>query len=199
MDIHKMNFKSVNVKYEKIFLEDDSVLVVTKAKKLMEFDENTYTKLIDKEFHNGTIEVQVRSRLLADAPDFARGFIGLAFRIDEKDSAFESFYIRPTNGYSEDLVRRQRAFQYFSYPNYTFDYFREKGITKYEGVAAIDLDEWIDLKAVIQGTQGEFYINDKHVLTVKDLKLGDSKGAVGLFVDIGTQGYFKELKISYLD
>ena len=35
----------------------------------MEFDENTYAKLKDFSFHNGTIEVKMLSRLLPDAPD----------------------------------------------------------------------------------------------------------------------------------
>ena len=36
------------------------------------------------------------SRLLKDAPDFARGFIGIAYCINEDDTKFESFYVRPT-------------------------------------------------------------------------------------------------------
>lgn len=38
--------------------------------------------------------------------DFARGFIGIAFRIDDEDSTFESFYVRPTNGRIDDPVRK---------------------------------------------------------------------------------------------
>ena len=43
-------------------------------------DENTYLKLNEMVFHNGIIEVEVCGRLLPDAPDFARGFIGIVFR-----------------------------------------------------------------------------------------------------------------------
>ncbi|MGT2775580.1 hypothetical protein ACVRZG_05895 [Streptococcus hyovaginalis] len=74
------------------------------------------------------VHVTINHLEVEDAPDFARGFIGLAFRISENDDYFESFYIRPTNGRTEDPIRRNRAIQYFAYPTYTFDYFREKGI-----------------------------------------------------------------------
>lgn len=170
---------------------------VIKNKKIMEFDENTYVKLPDVNFHDGTIKVKVLSRLLPDAPEFARGFIGIVFRINEDDTAFESFYVRPTNGRVCDPVRLHRACQYFSYPGYTFDYFRRNNILKYENAADIGLNEWIQLKAIIKGSHGTFYVNDMDnpVLDVSDMKLGDSSGNIGIFVDIGTEGYFKDIEI----
>ncbi|MHC9000110.1 hypothetical protein [Enterococcus bulliens] len=194
-----MIVKAVNVKCQKEFLADQAVIKVVKANKLMEFDENTYVKIADSVFHNGIIEVKMLSRLLADAPDFARGFIGIAFRISEDDSSFESFYVRPTNGQSSDPIRKHRAIQYFSYPKYTFDYFREKGITGYEGSADIELNEWINLKVIVTDERAEFFVNGQQVLLVDQLKHLDSQGQVGLFVDIGTEGYFKDLYITYFD
>ncbi|MGC3144913.1 hypothetical protein ACPTG9_15130, partial [Enterococcus faecalis] len=78
------------------------------------------------------------------------------FRIYDDDSIFESFYIRPTNGHSVDPIRKNRAVQYFSYPNYTFENFRNLNIADYEGSADISLNEWITLKAIIQESSGEF-------------------------------------------
>lgn len=199
MNIHEMIVEAVNVKCQKEFLADQAVIKVVKANKLMEFDENTYVKIADSVFHNGIIEVKMLSRLLADAPDFARGFIGIAFRISEDDSSFESFYVRPTNGQSSDPIRKHRAIQYFSYPKYTFDYFREKGITEYEGSADIELNEWINLKVIVTDERAEFFVNGQQVLLVDQLKHLDSQGQVGLFVDIGTEGYFKDLHITYFD
>ena len=199
MNIHEMIVKAVNVKCQKKFLADQAVIKVVKANKLMEFDENTYVKIADSVFHNGIIEVKMLSRLLADAPDFARGFIGIAFRVGEDDSSFESFYVRPTNGQSSDPIRKHRAIQYFSYPKYRFDYFREKGITRYEGSADIELNEWINLKVIVTDERAEFFVNGQQVLLVDQLKHLDSQGQVGLFVDIGTEGYFKDLYITYFD
>ena len=203
IDLKKENFKAVNTAIENVKLEDQQVLRVIKAKKIMQFDENTYAKLVDTSFHNGIIEVKMLSRLLPDAPDFSRGFIGIAYRINDDDTKFESFYVRPTNGRQcDDPIRKAHGCQYFSYPQYTFDYFREHNITMYEAPVDIDLNEWITLKAVIQESTAEFYINDenKPILVVDDMKHGSElKGSVGFFVDIGTEAFYKDLKITYYD
>jgi hypothetical protein len=113
------------------------------------------------------------------------------------ENEFESFYIRPANGRDcTDPVRKQHACQYFSYPGYTFSYFREFGISKYENaISSIALNEWSHIRAVIKDHQGMFYVNGELVLNVTDLKHGDSAGKIGLYVDIGTDGYFRNLAI----
>ena len=106
-------FQAVHTAVSAAELDGAPVLRVVKAEKLMEFDENTYARLKGPSFHNGVIEVDMLSRLLPDAPDFARGFIGIAFRISEDDTAFESYYVRPTNGRTEDPVRKPTAASIF--------------------------------------------------------------------------------------
>ena len=176
--------------------ETETGLRVVKADKLMQFDENTLVKLKNCDFHNGVIKVKMLSRLLPDAPDFARGFIGIVFRVNDNNSEFESFYIRPTNAMTDDPVRRMHGCQYFSYPGYTFAYFREFGITGYEAPMDHGLDEWVELKAEIQGDQAAFYLNDELVLKVDGMKHGkDAHGSVGFFSEIGTEAFFKDLKI----
>jgi len=193
------NFIAINTEIEII----NDTLRVVKGNKIWQFDENTYARLNDFSFHNGIIEVKMLSRLLPDAPELARGFIGIAYRINENDSEFESFYVRPTNGRNcTDPIRRTHGCQYFSYPGYTFAYFREFGISDYEAMVDIDLDEWIPLKAVIEDEKATFYINDMEtpVLVVDDMKHGKGdRGAVGLFVDIGTEAFYRDLKITYTD
>lgn len=165
-------------------------------------DENTYVKVAGSSFHNGIIEVDVRGALLPDAPDYARGFIGIVFRANETDSEFESFYIRPTNGRDcDDPVRRAHGCQYFSYPGYTFSYFREFGIVEYEGrVNTIALNEWSHITAEIWDNRGLFSVDGAPVLKVSGFKHGaDARGSVGLYVDIGTDGWFKNLEISPAD
>ena len=161
-------------------------------------DENTYARLKDFDFHNGTIEVDVRGGLLPDAPDYARGFIGIVFRVSENDSEFECFYIRPTNGRNcDDPVRKAHGCQYFSYPGYTFAYFREFGIAGYEGrVDTIALNEWSHIRAVIADDTGVFWVDGVEVLRVTGFKHGpNARGGVGLYVDIGTDGYFRNLRV----
>lgn len=157
--INKENWKENYTHISNEVIDNEKVLRVVKSGKINEYDENTYAKLVDSSFHNGIIEVKMLSRLLKEAPDFARGFIGIAYRIHEDDTKFESFYVRPTNGRQcDDPVRKQHGCQYFSYPTYTFAYFREHGITKYENQVDIDLNEWISLKAVIEDEKAIFYL-----------------------------------------
>lgn len=199
INLAKNNWITCNTAIENKTIDNQITLHVTKANKINEYDENTYAKLTGFNFHNGTIEVDMLSKLLPDAPDFARGFIGIAYRINEDDSAFESFYIRPTNGRTcTDPVRKAHGCQYFSYPHYTFAYFREHGITQYEAPTNTDLNEWIHLKAVIQDEKATFYINDmsKPILTVNPMIHGNTSGSIGFFVDIGTEAYFKNLSIT---
>ena len=103
IDLNK--FINIHTNIEKVNIGGEEVLRVTKADKMMQFDENTIVKLRDCDFHNGIIRVKMLSRLLNDAPDFARGFIGIVFRVNENSSEFESFYIRPTNAETEAFFK----------------------------------------------------------------------------------------------
>lgn len=168
----------------------------------LEPDINTYARIDGSDFHNGTIEVDVCGKLQPDAPDYARGFIGIVFRAADDGREFESFYIRPTNGKDcTDPVRKSHGCQYFSFPGYTFAYFREFGITEYENkVDTIALNTWSHLKAVIEDDSGLFYVDDVLVLKVEGFKHGPhARGNVGLYVDIGTDGWFRNLVITSAD
>ena len=183
-------------------INGDKRFRVTKKEKLMQFDENTFVKLKDMDFHNGIIRVKMLSKLLPDAPDFARGFIGIVFRVKQDNSEFESFYIRPTNAVTEDPVRRAHGCQYFSYPGYTFSYFREFGITEYEAPIHNGLNEWIQLTAIIRDENAEFYLNEEKapVLAVRSLKHGkEARGSVGFYSEIGTEAFFKDFEVECTD
>ena len=162
-------------------------------------DRPTFVRLDNTDdFGNGTIEVMLLSRLLPTADPNARGFIGLAFRINKDNSRFESFYIRPTNGRAEDQLRRNHSTQYFSYPDYKFDRLRKEAEGKYESYADMGLNEWIKMKIVVKNAQAKLYLNDnpQPVLIVNDLKLGAANsGAIGLFVDGGTDAFFRDIKV----
>ena len=197
LELTKENLIAVHTSLELI----EDMARVSKVEKLDEDDTNTYVTLKDIQFHNGIIEVDVCGKLLDNAPAHARGFIGIVFRVNNQDNEFESFYIRPANGRDcNDPLRRKHACQYFSYPGYTFSYFREYGINQYENsVSTIALNEWSHIRAEIEDTTGKFYVNDELVLTVTDLKYGNGKGKIGFYVDIGTDGFFKNLEVTCLD
>jgi hypothetical protein len=159
----------------------------------------TFVRLSNTDdFSNGTIEVMLLSRLLPTAGPGARGFIGLAFRIAKDNSKFESIYLRPTNGRADDQLRRNHSTQYFSYPDYPFDRLRKESEGKYESYADMGLNEWIKMKIVVKDATAKLYLNDnpQPVLLVNDLKLGAaSSGAIGLWVDGGTDAFFREIKV----
>lgn len=172
---------------------------VVKSAEVKEDDEATYVKIKDFNFRDGVVEVEVLSRLLADAPAHARGFIGLAFRINEDNSKFECIYVRPTNSKADDQLRRNRTIQYFSYPNFKFTHSRATAPGQYESYAPIALDEWIKLKIEVKGDQAKLFINGakQPYLIINDLKMGpDQSGSLGLFVDIGTEGFFRNLRVT---
>jgi len=161
-------------------------------------NEPTFVKIKGIDFKDGTIELKVLSRLLKTAPASARGFIGVAFHIDEQNSKFEGIYLRPTNGRAEDQLRRNHSIQYFSYPDYHFDRLRKEAEGVYESYADMGLNEWITMRIEVKGKQAKLFLNDNKQpsLVVNDLKLGDNvSGSIGLWIDGGTEGYFKDLKI----
>lgn len=164
------------------------------------FDTDTFAFVPGLDFHDGTIEVDVAGSLLPDAPRDARGFIGIAFRIDAESGGFasEGFYIRPTNGRAEDQVRRNRSTQYFSYPGYDFDRLRREAPGRYESYADLVPGEWTHLRIEVSGASARFYVGAaaQPALVVRDLKRGaDAHGTVGLFVGIGTDGHFRNLSV----
>ena len=163
-------------------------------------DEPHYARLLGLEdFENGTIEVKLYSELQNPAPySGIAGFIGLFFRVQEDDSAFESIYVRPKVGRSTNQRSRNHTVQYFSYPEYKFDTLRKIAPYRYEGSAPVALNEWFTMRIEVNGESAELFINDMQYSSfIVDKMLGTSKkGFVGLYVDIGTIGYFRDLKVT---
>ncbi len=190
---------AVQVMMKPVELDGRKTIRVTKDTAVTKDDEATFVRINDLPFHDGTIEVNVLSRLLPDAPAHARGFIGVAFRISEKNERFECIYIRPTNGRAEQQLRRNRSVQYFSFPDFKYDRLRKESAGEYESYADMGLNEWIRLRIEVKGSQAKLFINNQPQpsLIVNDLKLGENtSGAIGLFVDIGTEGFFTDLIIN---
>jgi len=160
-------------------------------------DEPTYAKLKDVSFENGIIDVKVLSRLIGTAPAFARGFIGVAFHIDDDNTKFQAIYLRPANGRVDHQPRRNHTVQYFAYPDYKFDRLRKEFPEKYETYADIGLDEWIAMRLEVNDGKAQLYINgQKHPSFIVDELKGEAKsGSVALWVDIGTEGYFRDLRV----
>ena len=111
------------------------------------------------DFHDGSIEVDLASQLEPDAPGYARGFIGIAFRIDGA-GRFESIYLRPTNSVADDQVRRNHSVQYAAYPDYRFDRLRRKAPERYETYADIAISRWIHMRLIVRGEHAQLTWTD---------------------------------------
>jgi len=187
----------VYMSIEKLMGSD--VVKVIKDSSVKVNDEPTFVKIKGVSFSNGTIEVKVLSRLLKNAPDFARGFIGVAFRINDSITKYECIYLRPVNARVDDQVRRNHSIQYYSYPDYKFDRFRKESPEKYESYADMEMNKWITIKIVVKDAQAKLFINNNQQpsLIVNDLKHGaNAFGAIAFWVETGTEGFFKDLKIT---
>ena len=162
-------------------------------------DNPTFARIRDVEFHNGTIEIEVAGRPLPDAIPEARGFIGVAFRIVEDLSAFECMYLRPTNGRAEQQLRRNRATQYFSYPDWKFDRLRTEVPGHYEAYVDLVTGAWTKMRIEVAGEIAKLFVHDQEQpsIIVNDLKHGpDLKGGIGLYIDNGTEGFFRNLSVT---
>jgi len=148
-------------------------------------------------FRDGTIEVDVSGQPAAGAEGGARGFVGIAFRL-QGDGRYEYIYLRPTNGRAEDQVRRNHSTQYSSHPDFDFARSRQEAPEKYESYVDLQPGVWTKYKIEIDGSKARLYVHgaEQPVLIVNDLKLEPRGGGVALWVGPGTEGYFSNLKIT---
>jgi hypothetical protein len=204
----KQTFGLYNVTGEIIKFQGKKVLKIERDLKTFPFDINRLEATVDDihyarllnldDFENGTIEVKMYSQIQNPSPfQGAAGFIGVYYRIQADNSAFESIYLRPKVGRADNQLHRNHTVQYFSYPHAKFDTLRKIAPFKYEGSAPVALNEWITMRIEVNGDIAEMFINDlKYSSFIVDKMLGKiKKGSIGLYVDIGTTGYFRDLKV----
>ncbi len=151
--------------------------------------------LTGPDFKDGTIEVDVAGAPRKGAPEDARGFIGVAFRVQEKGQKGEYFYIRPTNARCDDQLRRNHTTQYVSAPDYPWQRLRKENPGVYESYVDMDTGAWTHMKVVVNGTKARLYVNgaSQPALVVNDLKLGEGHGQIGLWAHVTTDAYFSNL------
>lgn len=200
-------FETVNVKAAIVNLRGEQVLKIERDLQSFPFDptrevetvdDRHYLRLKGFDFTDGIFEVKVLSRVQQPTPfPRAQGFIGVYFRAQHDDSAFESIYLRPNCGRSAIQAVRNHAVQYFAFPGWKFADLRKEAPGRYETYADIGLDEWITMRIHVTGERAELYLNDATYpsFIVNKMKGTSKAGTIGLYVDIGTEGYFKDLRI----
>jgi hypothetical protein len=157
----------------------------------------SYALIKDVSFRDGVIEVDLAGQPAADAGAGARGFIGIAFRI-QGDGRYEYIYLRPTNGRADDQVRRNHSTQYSSYPDFDFARSRQEAPEKYESYVDLRPGVWTKYRIEVEDRKARLYVDgaEQPCLIVDDLKLDPRDGGVALWVGPGTEGYFSNLKIT---
>src|ERR1700685_472630 len=157
---------------------------------------SSYAILKGISFQDGAIEVDLAGKPGPGAGPDARGFIGIAFRL--QNNAYEYIYLRPANGRADDQVRRNHSTQYSSYPEFDYARLRRESPEKYESYVDLQTGEWTKFRIVVEGRKARLYIQgaEQPALVVNDLKLEPRAGGVALWVGPGTEGYFSGLKIT---
>jgi hypothetical protein len=191
-----------NVKVEPRTHKGRKALRVTDAATGDVGDGDRLAILGETDFQDGAIEVDVMGEVGAGAAGGARGFVGVAFRVarDEAGGAskFECFYLRPTNGRADDQVRRNHSTQYISFPDFPWQRLRKEFPEKYESYVDLAPGEWTKVRIEVRGTTARLYVHGaaQPVLLVNDLKLGETKGAIALWIGPGTLAHFSNLRLT---
>jgi hypothetical protein len=150
-------------------------------------------------FQDGTISADIAGQPREGAPEYARGFVGIAFRA-AGERRYEAIYIRPTNGPSTDQFRRNHTAQYISLPDFDWERLRVEHPGKYESYANVAPGEWSRLRITVEGQTARLYVDDEEQpsLIVNDLKLGaDGSGGVALWVGPHTDAYFANVTVAH--
>ena len=125
--------------------------------------------------------------------------MGIAWRLQDDNHAYDCFYLRPTNGRADDQERRNHSAQYISHPDWTWYRFRSETPSKYETYVDIVPDEWIQVKITVEGEKARLYVNgaEQPTLVINDVKSGaEASGKVALWIEGSTIGRFRNLKIT---
>jgi hypothetical protein len=149
-------------------------------------------------FRNGTIEIQMAGEPMEGANPAARGFVGIAFRVTPDARKFECIYLRPTNGRADDQERRNHSVQYISAPDWPWFRLRKEFPGKYETYVDLQPAVWIPVRLDVRGDKLRLYVHgaEQPTLIVNDLKLGESGGAIALWVGTGTRAWFTGLRVN---
>ena len=150
------------------------------------------------QFHDGTIEVDIATKITAPPGRRAPGFTGIAFRAAPDASNYELFYLRPGNSHADDQAMRNHSVQYISVPGFPWEKLRRQWPSIYESWADLQPEQWTHVKIDVHGRQARLYVNNSPnpSLVINGLKGDSLDGAVGLWGYTRQESYFSNLKIT---
>lgn len=181
----------------KVITHDDKTGIEVKASG-KQVDVGTLVIIPSVKFSNGIITLELTGEPAPGADPQMRGFVGLAFRVNEQDySSYECFYLRPTNARANNQIRRNHSTQYISHPEYPWYRLRNESPKMYESYVDLVPGEWTKVKIVVEGKSAKLFVHnaDQPCLIVNDLKHGDSEGKIALWLHSSTLARFRNLVI----
>jgi hypothetical protein len=150
------------------------------------------------EFANGVVEAEIAGTPAPGAGEGARGFVGIALRLQNDMRTYDAFYLRPTNGRAEDQERRNHAVQYVSHPDWPWFRLRKETPSRYEAYVDLLPEVWTRIKIEVRGDRARLYVHgqEQPTLIVNDVKSGaQAKGGVALWIGPGTVAHFRDLSV----
>ena len=158
----------------------------------------TIAILASSDFTDGVIEAELAGSPRPDAPQDMRGFVGLAFRVQPHGSRFECFFVRPANARATDQLRRNHSTQYISHPHFPWYRLRDEAPGVYESYADLVPGDWTPIKIAVSASQAQLYVNaaEQPCLIVNDLKSGERRGQIALWIGSGTEAYFSRITVT---
>lgn len=151
------------------------------------------------EFGNGVIEAEIAGSPRTDIFKDARGFVGIAFRVQKDLRTYDAFYLRPTNGRADDQLRRNHSVQYVSHPEWTWPRLRKETPEKYESYVDLVPGVWTKVRIEVRGAQAKLFVHGQAqpTLIVNDVKTGPgARGGVALWIDVSTDAHFRNLTVT---
>jgi len=153
-------------------------------------------------FSNGRLELELAGAPATGAGEGARGFVGLAFRVQpsrgDAPATYDAFYLRPTNGRALDQERRNHTTQYISHPEWTWSRLRREAPARYESYVDMLPDTWTKVRIEVQGDTARLFVHGQAQpsLIVNDLKTGArGTGGVALWIGPGSVAHFRNLVV----
>jgi hypothetical protein len=160
-------------------------------------DSAGFAVIKDTNFRDGSIDVDLATNPQEPPGGGRPGFIGIAFRIGQNPSHYESIYIRPGNAVSPDQARRNHAVQYVSEPHFGWEYLRRRWPFIYESWTDLTPLAWTHLRVEVHGRKASVFLNGSPhpSLIVDGLKGEDLTGPVAIWSYSEEDSYFANLKI----
>lgn len=159
----------------------------------------TFALIEGTDFSNGVIEAEIAGAPAPDAPAGARGFVGIAFRLQPDLETYDAFYLRPTNGRADDQERRNHSAQYISHPDWTWDRMRRETPSRYESYVDLAPGVWTRIRIEVRGDSARLFVHGQPqpALLVNDVKTGKAaRGAVALWINPGTVAHFRDVHLT---